>query len=275
MTEYSEYINLNSNVYRECNSIEEKFDILTSFLLKDIVLIIAGEEYSLEEIELYYYSNNHRDRYTHRSADQLQNSKWYFHKFKNGSYKGGTYKGLDITIGNGIDAYGGILLRSIMNINTNMFIQGPCKIVDHIIEQTENGSLQELINEMNDLDVFNKKNEFYLKHNKKSGEKSSETIFSGPRVGLSLKFPKYLIKNYRFIKKPNKIVKYRNTIISSLYYTGMDANKIHKITKISMKSIKDSIEDFDKGVNMTEDEIKNIPISKINILYGYYKNFYE
>jgi hypothetical protein len=56
------------------------------------------------------------DEYTHCNDDQLKYGYWYFHKFPNGSYKGGTFKGLDITLGNNKDKYCGILIRSIYDI---------------------------------------------------------------------------------------------------------------------------------------------------------------
>jgi hypothetical protein len=49
------------------------------------------------------------------------------------SFKCGTYKGMDITFGNQ-DIYGGILIRSIMDLNDSKYIEGPCNSVSKLLE---------------------------------------------------------------------------------------------------------------------------------------------
>ena len=81
---------------------------------------------------------------------QKHTGKWYFHKFGS-SYKQGTYKGLDVSIGKGDGvAAGGILLRSLMPLrkmaqstdynlvfadagDKTSFIEGPCNCVNRIL----------------------------------------------------------------------------------------------------------------------------------------------
>lgn len=109
--------------------------------------------FRVSEIEFYLNDyGEHKDTFTHGDAMQKQTAKWYFHKFGN-SYRGGTYKGLDVAIGKGEGkAAGGILLRSLMPLNltpsstdsnlvfTNRndkasFVEGPCNCVNRILKE--------------------------------------------------------------------------------------------------------------------------------------------
>ena len=50
------------------------------------------------------------------------------------SFKCGTYKGMDLTFGNSkLDLFGGILIRSIMNLKSGEYIEGPCNSVSTLI----------------------------------------------------------------------------------------------------------------------------------------------
>src|SRR5205085_1890726 len=69
-------------------------------LLLNHVLVVGDIEYRLAEIEFYIKSTVHNDLYTHGDKNQKKYAKWYFHRYPNGSYKCGTYKGVDLTLGN-------------------------------------------------------------------------------------------------------------------------------------------------------------------------------
>ena len=112
---------------------EAKIQEIARSLLTKYVLVVGDKEYRLAEIEFYINSDVHNDKYTHGDLNQKQFAKWYFHRYPNGSYKSGTYKGLDITMGDP-DTYFGILIRSIYCAETNEFIDGPCKTVNKILE---------------------------------------------------------------------------------------------------------------------------------------------
>lgn len=73
---------------------------------------------------------------------QTKHSTFYFHKFANGSIKNGTFKGLDIVLGHD-NIYFGILIRSIYEISTNKFIEGPCNCVNELTRHAN--SLKEFI----------------------------------------------------------------------------------------------------------------------------------
>jgi len=72
---------------------------------------VDGRVYEIYEIEFYFHSEDHPDPFVHCHADQLTDDCWYFHK-QSHNYRGGTFKGLDLTFG-GEANYGGILIRFI------------------------------------------------------------------------------------------------------------------------------------------------------------------
>jgi hypothetical protein len=79
-------------------------DIADDFLNRRVLVLNEFEnspktEFRLTEIEFYLYSETHPDPYTHRSEEQRAFNAFYFHKFSNGTYKSGTWKGLDICLG--------------------------------------------------------------------------------------------------------------------------------------------------------------------------------
>lgn len=261
------YFNINSDIYKDCVNIDEKFALLSNNILNNFKLNIDEKIYSIQEIEYYYYCDEHKDSYTHKTKDQMQNCKWYFHKYHNGTYKSGTYKGMDMTFGNEKDMYGGILIRSICNDETKEFITGSCNVVNHILKLKGLSETIELVNTMEDLSLLNKNNTVHLTRNDIA---ETGIIYTGPRVGLSTKYPEYLFKQYRFLKQPNKIPKYRNTIISTLYNKGMSQEDIISETGLTKNSVKKAIEEFNEGKTKSEKEIKDLDNKKINLVYGYY-----
>src|SRR5690242_4786735 len=72
---------------------------LAKSILMKYVLVVNDKEYRIAEIEFYVNNTNHNDSYTHGDKNQKTYGKWYFHRYKNGTYKSGTYKGLDLTLG--------------------------------------------------------------------------------------------------------------------------------------------------------------------------------
>ena len=69
----------------------------------------------------------------------MNNGKWYMHRMtaKNPmSFKGGSYKGMDLTFGDNKNSYGGILIRSILDLKTNEYIEGPCNTLDAFLKRS-------------------------------------------------------------------------------------------------------------------------------------------
>jgi hypothetical protein len=188
-----------------------QFNDIADILLNKSQLVVKDKRFRLCEIEFYYKGKDHEDTYTHCSDDQLEFGRFYFHKFKNGSYKSGTYKGMDLTFGDKKNnLYCGILIRSMMDIDTNDFIEGPCKCVNKILEIFGFDDVAGFMAEGDDrkvIDIYKKKYQLYIQD---TATLNKEDIYVGPRVGLSDKYPDYKLKDYRYatmiklIKKQKK-----------------------------------------------------------------------
>lgn len=170
-------------------------------LLNNTVLMLGGDEWRIVEIEFY----EAKDPYTHGSAEQHNTGTWYFHRHKNGTFKSGTYKGLDITNG-AKDAPAGILIRSIWDVKNDVVIEGPCRVVDKILAETKSD-----IKSLDSQKVDDAKQPIYLVG--KSVPKMD--IWAGPRIGLSDKYPDWRDRAYRFVSLP-KAVKKQNKSLKKL-----------------------------------------------------------
>jgi 3-methyladenine DNA glycosylase Mpg len=186
-----------------------EFDTLADILLNKTLLHAGKELFRLCEIEFYYFGLGHTDEYTHCSTEQAQLCKFYFHKHKTGTYKSGTFKGLDITMGRD-GTYFGILIRSIQNIKTAEFTEGPCRVVDKILSEFGVTRVDEFIaNKTVPLPIYDMTNKFYIFHHSKLKQ---EKIASGPRVGLSAKYPKFSDLKYRRAIRIHHIKRQKSTL---------------------------------------------------------------
>jgi len=58
---------------------------------------------------------------------------WYFHR-KGGTYKSGSFKGMDLACGDKAgNVFAGLLLRAVID-PLDKLIEGPCLVVDKILE---------------------------------------------------------------------------------------------------------------------------------------------
>ncbi|OUM70593.1 hypothetical protein PIROE2DRAFT_1114 [Piromyces sp. E2] len=140
------------------------FDKISDILLNETLLLVKSKCFRIAEIEFYYNDiERHHDPFTHNDPIQYNQNYWYFHR-KGGVYRGGTWKGVDITFGqlSPIKYSGGILVRSIQEINNNKsgeYIHGPSKVVDKILEIFKRNSVKELVEEEFDNNIDIKKNQ--------------------------------------------------------------------------------------------------------------------
>ncbi|KAL1944364.1 hypothetical protein VTO73DRAFT_3549 [Trametes versicolor] len=166
--------------------ISARFELLASELLHNYRLEVTHEKkiehLEILELEFYLYkSGSHEDPFTHASAEQSQAGRWYFHRpprrtndpVPQGAapmgYRGGTRKGMDITIGappptvtskyflpaNPGEASssaaenavlrGGVLLRSIRRASDSKVISGPSLLVDELLRLSGASEIAELV----------------------------------------------------------------------------------------------------------------------------------
>jgi hypothetical protein len=178
------------------------FDKIAYNLLNKVVLNSGGNLYRICEIEMYCYSELHPDLYVHRVEDQKTNGKFYFHKFSNGTYKAGTFKGLDITYGDE-KTYFGVLIRSILNLKTRELTEGSCNCVNELIGGI---TVKEFMSKFDGIISINNKDFGLIDY-----KLPIKPLYHGPRIGLSDKYPEFRDRDYRYAIYIEHIVKKRKT----------------------------------------------------------------
>lgn len=251
------------------------FDTIANNLLNSYVLHVGNNKYRLCEIEFYYKDDKYQDPFLHGYSDQAKFCCWYFHRQNGMNYKGGTFKGLDLTLC-GTDkknSCGGILIRSIYDLDKKILIEGPCKIVDTFLKVAKQKSVSDLVDK---LRVANKQKfgpaYAYMCGNEKDGSYmyleydsknilNKEKVFTGPRVGLTLKVSnkkkqKFIMKNCRYLVYPNLIKKFNSGIVINMYYTGLTKQKICEMTNIKLHIVNKYCDIYD-GCDIDSENIDN------------------
>src|SRR5262245_43010040 len=118
--------------FSDGNMADEWFTRIANRLLNGSRLIVGSVAHRIVEIEFYYHGDQHLDPFAHRDSLQLQLGRWYFHRTR-GTYRSGTFKGLDLTFGDG-KAFGGVLIRSLETPDGTL-IDGPSLCVDHLLDR--------------------------------------------------------------------------------------------------------------------------------------------
>jgi len=179
-----------------------EFNRVAKILLNETIIKTPCESYLIREIEFYYFSKNHLDYYCHKNERQLSNSRLYFHRFKNfDTYKRLKQKGIDITIGNNSNHFGGILLRTLQNFKTKEIISGIGNITNKIIDEIGGAKVISTIYEK-DYDIFHENS--ILKFIKTKNNKLK--IYKRQRIGLNFKKEDsdkfFLMAKYNFFTYP-------------------------------------------------------------------------
>lgn len=92
----------------------EEFHAIAQKLFDEYVIQANNIKYRLAEIEFYWHSEKHPDKCTYpRIHVNPKTGDWFFH-----------YSGVDIALKSD-DGYGGILIRSIYNIEKKELTKGP------------------------------------------------------------------------------------------------------------------------------------------------------
>jgi 3-methyladenine DNA glycosylase Mpg len=217
-------------------------------------------------------AETHPDIFTHSHELQLSSGKWYFHRTGN-SFKGGNYKGLDITFSS--QGYGGILIRALRLSNrSNEYVDGPCKVVDKILELTGFKTIAECSNAKEfSSDVF-KKNLFYLEKR----EVECGQIYHSARIGLKLRNQKqipYVMKPYRFMKYPKSVKKGRQHLVLELHHDGYKSEEIQSITGCSLRQCEKWTNYYNIGFlgkgNLEEFFDLTLKVDEFSVFYGLMK----
>ena len=190
---------------------QQKLKRVAASLMTHFTLDINGTAYRLAEVEAYVYHKTHQDVYTHKMDEQLESACWYFHRqgATKRVYKGGTYKGLDLTAGcRATGMYAGFLVRSIISVQDGKHIEGPCLCVNRILELNKKSSIEELVGDSEGSPLSASQFEG-LKLVPASTPPASSAVYAGPRVGLTLRQgrERFCARPYRFSTIPHLLGK--------------------------------------------------------------------
>lgn len=228
--------------------IHDWFSRIAARLLIDSRLVVAHQSHRLVEIELYYWSKAHPDPFAHRNPIQFHIGHWYFHR-THGVYRGGSFKGLDLTFGNG-ETSGGVLIRGLEKPDGTR-IDGPSLCVDYLLRTTGTATIAKLDGASNECLFWDKRNPLCLKSY--DAKDMLPWIYS-PRVGLSLKrtthredSTRFLMLPYRYLAEPRRTKKGKMHMVLALYAQGVDIEEIRQQTNAPRHAIERYILDFERG----------------------------
>ena len=159
-------------------------------------LRVNDRSVDLCEIEFYLHRDDHPDPFVHRDPMQRCFGRWYFHRVGE-NYRGGTFKGLDITFG--FDGYyGGVLIRSLRTPEGRL-INGSSLSVDYLLAITGHRSVSSLATMLSRYSVDASISPLSLAC---VGGGDHASIWQTPRVGLSLARAARLSANARLHCSP-------------------------------------------------------------------------
>lgn len=226
----------------------EWFAAIAERLIARTTLVAGGRPYRFHELEFYYYGREHADPFTHRDPWQQTCARWYFHR-DGGTYRGGTYKGLDITFGPE-DEYGGILVRS-LGTSDGELVNGCSLCVDHLLSCTGHQGVASLARAVEEHSIDSDASTLMLRDDEAI---PPAEIWRTARVGLTLKradrFPEmagYIARPYRFLDAPRRIQKGRLQLVIALHEQGRSLAEIGEITASPRRSIETYIAAHEEG----------------------------
>ncbi len=224
------------------------FAVVADRLLNGCELVVARQAYRLIEVEFYLHNPNHLDPFPHRDSTTLHCGCWYFHR-THGVYRGGSFKGVDLTFGNGT-SYGGILIRSLRKPDGSVIV-GPSLCVDHLLDATGAESVAALDRAIVGRRAWQDDNPLSLRF---AEFDTRRELLCTPRVGLSLRRTKaigeatrYLMAPYRFLSEPRRIGKGKPHMVLALHVRGADIDTIQHLTGCPKASIRRYIKEFEIG----------------------------
>lgn len=188
------------------------FDSIARQLLYQSRLVVAARAYRITEVETYYCGPGHCDPFAHANPIQGKPGHWYFHRV-GGSFRGGSFKGVDITFGEE-PARAGVFIRGIESID------GPSLVVDELLRLTRCFHVRELDAIIGSRSVLDPTSPIHLVG---AVANELELPFACPRVGLSLKRAnrstshlEFLFRPYRYLIDPHQSKKGRPMMVAEL-----------------------------------------------------------
>ncbi|HTU93345.1 MAG TPA: hypothetical protein VMF69_24910 [Gemmataceae bacterium] len=232
---------------RRSEPLDDWFTRIAEQLLNGSRLIVGQRPYRMVEIEFYYWSKEHPDPFTHRDPVQFHTGYWYFHR-SHGVYRGGSFKGLDLTFGQNVTS-GGIIIRGLETPDGGL-IDGPSLCMDHLLDATGAATVAELDRTICNR-AWEKNNPLRLTAIK---VRENRTLFRSPRVGLMLKrveartdATRFVMLPYRYLTEPSRIKKGKLHVVLALHAQGIDIEGINRLTNCPRRIVERYIADFERG----------------------------
>jgi hypothetical protein len=224
------------------------FDAIARRLLCGTRLLVADVPHRFTEVEFYYHGEPHTDTFTHRDPIQKGTGLWYFHR-TNGVYRGGSFKGFDLTFG-GPGAFGGVLIRGIEQ-EGGPLVDGPSLSVDHLLATTGAASVAALDEGIEVRPAWDRDNPLSLEW---LPELADRPLLRTARVGLSLKRlrkselpPRYIMRRYRYLSEPKRISKGKQHMVLALHADGVAPEQIRARTGCTKGAMERYIADYQEG----------------------------
>jgi hypothetical protein len=227
---------------------ETWFDAIAEKLLNGATLRAGGKAHRLVEVEFYLHGAEHPDPFAHRDPLQLQCGRWYFHRTA-GAYRSGSFKGLDLTFGDGT-MHGGVLLRG-LETEDGTLIDGPSLLVDHLLKLTKAASVRVLDSMIANRAAWDASSPVRLED---TDSARTQPLFRCGRVGLTLKnarnkpaATRFILKPYRYLSEPRKTAKGKPLMVLAMHARGAGVEEIVKATGCPRKSVERYVADFEVG----------------------------
>jgi hypothetical protein len=229
------------------------FDAIARRLLCGCRVLVRKQPCRFTEVEIYYHGGSHLDPFTHRDPIQKGTGLWYFHRTA-GVYRGGSFKGVDITFG-GPASFGGVLIRGI-EAEDGTLVDGPSLTVDRLLARTGASTVAELDGAIDLRPVWDASSLLHLEWLSEPAERS---IIKTPRVGLSLKRlrksevpPRYIMRHYRHLTEPRRISKGKLHMVLALHAEGRLLGEIRELTGCNKGAIERYIADREAGTKESD-----------------------
>lgn len=206
-------------------------------VLDDVELHAGDLRLVVRELEIYLHGPAHADPFAHRAEVQLAPDRFYFHRAGAG-YRGGSFKGVDLTCGALPDVYGGVLLRTATA--GGEVVNGPSLLVDRLLAATGFDHVADLDAAIAGRSMWDPSSPLHLHR----AAREPLPVYRTARVGLSLKraaehptMPDYIDRPYRFLNAPRAIKKGRDLLVRALGAAGRDPAEIRALTGSPLPAI--------------------------------------
>jgi hypothetical protein len=237
---------------RGSDDLADWFTQIGSQLLTGCRLLVAGQPHRFTEVEFYDCGPGHPDPFTHKDPLQRERGRWYFHRTR-GVYRGGSFKGFDLTFGEG-QAFGGVLIRGLERPDGTL-IDGPSLCVDHLLARTGAGDVASLDRAIAGRVAWDPDSPLALREESAAEERR---LFRSARVGLSLRrvrpssptaadMTRYIMRPYRYLSEPRRISKGKLYLVLALYAGGVNPDDLPGLTGCPAKTVQRYIGDFEAG----------------------------